>query len=95
MSSCCMCAAQTAALPAGQCGTSEAEAACRSTTATSGTLEIFSLPCKDSTKWSSYYGAQHVVNTCQTVKFLGGASSLPVVGGCSGVADGFSYINIR
>ena len=72
---------------AGQCGSST----CRSTTATSGTLQVYDDSCKSSVRWSTR-SASYVVNACQTVEYLGGGS---VTGSCNGVADGFFYIRIR
>jgi hypothetical protein len=72
---------------AGQCGSST----CRSTTATSGTLQVYDDSCKSSVRWSTR-SASYVVSTCQTVEYLGSGS---VTGSCNGVADGFFYIRIR
>ena len=71
-----------------QCGAST----CRSTTSTSGTLDIFDDTCATSPKWSTR-NAHFVVVPCSTVEKAD--SSGGAAGACGGRADGFQYLKIK
>lgn len=73
------------------CAAGQCTGTCRSTTKTSGTLEVLDSTCKTSTKWSNRNTAW-VVKPCTVVKYIGTQS---VKGACNGVADGYTYILIE